>query len=179
MGRDSSRRARLPVALRRMRAQRTVLVAVVLTVVLTAAFAAALAAYSGQAGDAAVRSALAGDRQNTSILFTGSAPLGSTTAATAELESGLSSALGGVRVTMYPAPEAESLALPGSTQSDGRVATLLGAPDLPAHAHLLAGSWPRAAGAASGGATVPIALNQNTAALLRLHVGGSDRKSVV
>ena len=174
-GRDDLRRPRLPVALRRMGVQRTVLVAVVLTVALTAVFAAALAAYSGQAGDAAVRSALENSAESTSILFTGSAPQESAAAASADLEHRLSSALGGVGVTLYAAPELESLALPGSTQAYGRVATLLGAQDLSGHARLVAGSWPRPAGAAGTGATVPIALNRNTAALLRLHVGDTER----
>ena len=173
MGRDSLRRARLPVALRRMRVQRAVLVAVVLTVVLTAAFAAALAAYSGQAGDAAVRSALAERAQSTSILLTGSAPEQTPALATAQLETRLDAALGGVGVTMYPAPELESLTLPGSTPTAGRVATLLGAPDLSAHARLLAGTWPRPAGPAGATVPVPIALNQNTAASLGLHVGSA------
>ena len=175
MGRDSSRRPRPPVALRRMGAQRTVLAAVILTVALTAVFAAALAAYSGQAGNAAVRSALANSSAGTSILFTGSAPQQPAAAATADLQGRLSSALGGVGVGMVAAPELESLALPGSTPARGRVATLLGAQDLSAHARLVAGSWPAAAGGAPSGGAVPIAVNQNTAALLRLHVGGGVR----
>ena len=172
VGRDSFRRARLPVALRRMGVQRIVLVAVVLTVGLTAVFAAALAAYSGQAGDAAVHSALENSSPgSTSILFVGSAPQESAAAATAELQGKLRSALGGVGVTVYAAPELESLALPGSTQAHGRVATLLGAQDLAAHARLVAGSWPRPAGSGDTGSAVPIAINRNTAALLDLHVG--------
>jgi ABC-type lipoprotein export system ATPase subunit len=166
MGRDSSRRPRPPVALRRMGVQRTVLVAVVLTVALTAVFAAALAAYSGQAGNAAVRSAPAGSSAgtSTSILFTGSTPQEPAAAATGYLEGRLSSALGGAGVAVDAAPELESLALPGSTQARGRVATLLGAQDLSAHARLVAGSWPAAG-----------AISQNTASLLRLHVGGTVR----
>jgi len=175
VGRDFLRRPRLPVALRRMGVQRTVLVAVVLTVALTAVFAAALAAYSAQAGDAAVRGALENSSENTSILLTASAPQEPAAAATADLDRGLSKALGGVGVTLYAAPELESLALPGSTEARGRVATLLGAQDLSGHARLLAGSWPRPAGAAGTGAAVPIALNKNTAALLHLRVGAAVR----
>ena len=177
MDRDPERRPRIPIALRRMRAQRTVLAAVVLTVMLTAGFAAALAAYSSQAGGAAVRSALTDSAESTSILFSGSAPRQPDTQATKELTEQLSSALGGVGVAAYAAPELESLALPGSTRTAGRVATLLGAQGLSAHARLVSGAWPSAAGAAGTGSAVPVAINENTAALLKLHVGASVRVS--
>jgi FtsX-like permease family len=177
MARGGMRRLRLPMALRRMRVQRAVLAAVMATVALTAAVAAGLVAYSRAGTTAAVRGTIAGDAAQASILFSGGAaqePLGQ---ATASVQTRIDAALGGIRLTVYTTPELESLALPGSTAQAGRVATLLGAPALAAHARLVAGAWPpaeSAAGAAAGSA-VPIAVDQHAARVLGLAVGSTVR----
>lgn len=161
----------VPAVLRRLRAHRMVLVAVALTVTMAASFAAALSAYSSQAADAAVHSVLAPGTASTSIDFFGSDPQ-STAQGVAEIRSKLSSALAGVPVTVYAAPELESINLPGSTQQHGRLATLLGTADLAAHAHLLSGAWPQpATSSTSASAPVPIALPRTAAAILGLHAG--------
>lgn len=180
MGVGPLRGFRAPKALRRMRAHRSVLAAVALTVLLTAAFAAALAAYSGQAGTAAVRDTLSRDPRASAVSLAGSAPDGTVARASADLRGQLSKALGGVGVTLYPAPELESIVLPGSTRDHGRLATLLAPSALSAHARLVSGSWPRpypgaadgSAGAAgSTRAPVPVAVGDAAAARLGLHVG--------
>ncbi|HTJ69815.1 MAG TPA: FtsX-like permease family protein [Actinospica sp.] len=171
MGVHAARRARVPVALRRMGVHRTVLAAVIVTVALTTAFAAALITYSSQAGDAAVRSALR-TASGTSISFAGAAPAEPFDQATADIEGQLRGALGGTDVTVYAAPELESLALPGSTEVTGKVATLLAPSDLAAHGRLVAGSWPSAgAGAAGSSGDVPIALNRAAASILGVGPG--------
>lgn len=167
------RTVRVPRALRRMRAHRSVLAAVALTVLLTAAFAAALAAYSSQAGTAATQDTLGRDLRTSSVSLGGSAPRGTVERASADLRGRLSKALGGVGVTLYPAPELESFVLPGSTRDYGRLATLLAPSALSAHARLLSGAWPQPYTAASGSAQpVPIAVGDAAAARLGLHVGG-------
>ncbi|HWG26982.1 FtsX-like permease family protein [Actinospica sp.] len=164
MGAHVVRRAWVPVALRRMRVHRTVLAAVIVTVALTTAFAAALITYSSQAGDAAVRSALR-NAGGTAITFSGAAPAEPVDQATAQIRGQLAGALGGIGVTVYAAPELESLALPGSTPVAGKVATLLAPTDLAAHGRLVAGSWPHA-GSADPGGDVPIALDRAAATIL-------------
>jgi len=177
MGRDPARRTVVPVALRRMRVHPSVLAAVVLTVMLAASFAAALAAYSSEAGDTAVRSVLVDGTASTSVVLSGAVPQGSPRGATSEISAKMSSALGGVGVTVYGAPELESIGLPGSTEAQGRYVTLLGPDDLSAHASLVSGVWPKpanaasASGSASSQAPVPVALERSAASALNLSVG--------
>ena len=166
MGARSPRRVRVPVALRRMRIHRTVIAAVIVTVALATAFTAALIMYSGQAADAAVRSALRG-ASGTSISLQGAAPLIPTAQATAEIHDGVSNALGGVTVTVYAAPELD-LTLPATATTPREAGMLLTTPNLAAHAKLLAGSWPQAG--ATGG-QVPVALDQAAAKILRAGPG--------
>lgn len=168
-------------SLRRMRVQRGVLAAVALTVALAAASSTALAAYATQATGAAVKRTVAEDTQ-APILFTGSIPANAANgaagyqtsdagiaAATQGLRSLLVKALGGIPVTLYSSPELESLGLPGSTEDNGRVTTLLGPSDLSGHARLLGGSWP--SGGAAAGTPLPVALSETGASAMGLSVG--------
>lgn len=167
-----------------MRVQRSVLAAVALTVALSAAFATALATYSAQAAGAAVHRTLEDDTQ-ASILLTGSVPQrdsasgrdtgglvgtgGGIQAATRSIGKRLAAALGGIQLTLYACPELESLALPGSTTENGRVATLLAPDALSAHARLVQGAWPSAG--VSTNAPLPTVVSRDAAQVMHLSVG--------
>lgn len=155
----------LPLALRRMRVHRIVLVAVAVTVAITASFAAALIMYSSQAANAAVHSSL-GKSSGTTIAFSGAMPTQPTAQASATIRSDVSTALGGVDVTLYAAPGID-LDLAGSTQALHKSTTLFAPQGLAAHAKLVAGSWP---GARVDG-DVPVALNRAAAAALGVAPG--------
>ncbi|MBR7826600.1 hypothetical protein KDK95_09815 [Actinospica sp. MGRD01-02] len=165
------RRARVPVALRRMGVHRVVLAAVIATVVLTTAFAAALIMYSSQAGNAAVRDALR-SASGTSIALTGSMPAVPADQAASEIRGDVSGALGGAKVTVYEAPELD-LSLTGSAAKAGKAAALLAPQDLRSHGTLVAGSWP--SHGESVNAEVPVALNRAAASVLGVAPGSRIR----
>jgi hypothetical protein len=177
MARGGVRRLRLPMALRRMGVQRSVLAAVTATVALTAAVAAGLVAYGKAGSTAAVRGTIAGDGAQASILLSAGAVQEPLDQATASVRAHIDAALGGVRLTVYAAPELESLVLPGSTPQAGRVATLLAPTGLSGHARLLAGAWPQpeAAAGTAASAPIPIAVDENAARALGLAVGSAVR----
>ena len=163
---------RAPAIVRRLLPHRLALAAAALTVVLAATLLAALAAFSATVSSHAVRTSLTGN-PGTTISVNATVDSAATVPAVGgKLRTSLSSALGGVPVTVWGAASSDYLDLPRGIGLANAQTHLISLTALYAHAALVAGSWPTVV---SGSAAVPAAVPAGLARSLHLAAGQTVR----
>src|ERR1700729_2225275 len=136
---------------------------------LAATLVAALASFSAAVSSHAVRTSLAGNPGTTISLTASTASAAAAARAAAAVRASLTRALPGVPVTIWPAVSTDYLDVPPGLGLPHAQTHLISLAGLPAHARLLAGSWP---GSTRGsGHLVPAAASQPLARGLHLAVG--------
>ena len=163
---------RAPAIVRRLLPHRLALAAAALTVVLAATLLAALAAFSATVSSHAVRTSLTGNPGTTISVNATVNSAATVPAAGGRLRASLSSALGGVPVTVWGAASSDYLDLPHGIGLANAQTHLISLTALYAHAVLVAGSWPTMV---SGSAAVPVAVPVGLARNLHLAAGQTLR----
>jgi hypothetical protein len=163
---------RAPAIVRRLLPHRLALAAAALTVVLAATLLAALAAFSATVGSHAVRTSLSGNAGTTISVNATVSTAATVPAADGKLRTSLSSALGGVPVTVWGAASSDYLDFPPGIGLANAQTHLISLTALYAHAVLVAGSWPTVV---SGSAAVPVAVPVGLARNLHLAAGRTFR----
>ena len=163
---------RAPAIVRRLLPHRLALAAAALTVVLAATLLAALAAFSATVSSHAVRTSLTGNPGTTISVNATVSSAATVPAVGGKLRTSLSSALGGVPVTVWGAASSDYLDLPRGTGLANAQTHLISLTALYAHAALVAGSWPTVV---SGSAAVPAAVPVGLARSLHLAAGQTIR----
>jgi hypothetical protein len=141
---------RAPLPVKRMAPARAVLTAGILTTIITSTFIAALVSFTHTQTAGAIRAALARPG-NLAVTVAGSLSPAQQPQATSVISGQLHRALGTIPFSLYSSLRLDGLALRGGpgrragTAGSHRVATVIAADGLAAHAALVSGHWPAAA----------------------------------